>query len=115
MLLRPNIRGAGWLCLKRAFQGRFPHGDQFEPPPPQGAPRRTRDAEPAELRVHGRGRWSFAPTAQRNWQSWELSSQRGAPRTPFAMRNTDIADRLRHCPEQQQLATNYPRPKPLSR
>ena len=40
--------------------------------------------EPLELRA----------TAQRNWQSWELSSQRGVPRTPFAVRNTDIADPL---------------------
>ena len=60
--------------------------------------------EPLELRA----------TAQRNWQSWELSSQRGVPRTPLAVRNIDIADQLRHCAEQQQLANNYPRPKPLS-
>jgi hypothetical protein len=35
-------------------------------------------------------------------------------RTPFVMRNTDLADQLRHCAEQQQLANNYQRPKPLS-
>ena len=54
--------------------------------------------EPLELRA----------TAQRNWQSWELSSQRGVPRTPFAVRNTDIADPLN---QPFMVMPTRPRPK----